>query len=65
MIASPKNFIEQFQNFIEHIAGVMNGLVSAKKAQTFTNTEKQRARDNIDAVSKNNPVVKGSLTITE
>ena len=65
MIASPKNFIEQFQNFIEHIAGVMNGLVSAKKAQTFTSTEKQQARDNIDAVSKNNPVVKGSLTITE
>lgn len=43
----------------------MNGLVSAKKAQTFTDEEKQQARDNIEAVSKNNPVVKGSLTITE
>ena len=49
MIASPKNFIEQFQNFIEHIAGVMNGLVSSKKAQTFTNAEKKQARDNIGA----------------
>lgn len=27
MIESPKNFIEQFQNFIEHIAGVMKGFV--------------------------------------
>lgn len=51
MIASPKNFIEQFQNFIEHIAGVMNGLVSAKKVQTFTPAEKKQARDNIKAVS--------------
>lgn len=51
MIESPKNFIEQFQNFIEHIAGVMNGLVSAKKAQTFTTAEKKQARDNIEAVS--------------
>lgn len=49
MIASPKNFIEQFQNFIEHIAGVMNGLVSSKKAQSFTDTEKKQARDNIGA----------------
>ena len=49
MIASPKNFIEQFQNFIEHIAGVMNGLVSSKKAQTFTEAEKKQARDNIGA----------------
>lgn len=49
MIASPKNFIEQFQNFIEHIAGVMNGLVSTKKAQTFTDAEKKQARDNIGA----------------
>lgn len=53
MIESPKNFIEQFQNFIEHIAGVMNGLVSAKKAQTFTTAEKKQARDNIEAVSLN------------
>ena len=53
MIASPKNFIEQFQNFIEHIAGVMNGLVSSKKAQTFTDGEKKQARDNIAAVSLN------------
>lgn len=49
MIASPKNFIEQFQNFIEHIAGVMNGLVSSKKAQTFSDAEKKQARDNIGA----------------
>lgn len=49
MIESPKNFIEQFQNFIEHIAGVMNGLVSAKKAQTFSDAEKKQARDNIGA----------------
>ena len=27
MITSPKNFIEQFQNFIEHIAGVMKKFV--------------------------------------
>ena len=53
MIASPKNFIEQFQNFIEHIAGVMNGLVSSKKAQTFTEAEKKQARDNIAAVTLN------------
>ena len=53
MIESPKNFIEQFQNFIEHIAGVMNGLVSSKKAQTFTDGEKKQARDNIEAVSLN------------
>lgn len=51
MIESPKNFIEQFQNFIEHIAGVMNGLVSSKKAQIFTDAEKKQARDNIGAVS--------------
>ena len=51
MIESPKNFIEQFQNFIEHIAGVMNGLVSSKKAQTFSDAEKKQARDNIGAVS--------------
>mgnify|MGYP001781850010 CR=1 FL=1 len=49
MIESPKNFIEQFQNFIEHIAGVMNGLVSSKKAQTFSDAEKKQARDNIGA----------------
>lgn len=49
MIESPKNFIEQFQNFIEHIAGVMNGLVSAKKAQKFSDAEKKQARDNIGA----------------
>ena len=53
MIESPKNFIEQFQNFIEHIAGVMKGLVSAKEAQTFTTAEKKQARDNIEAVSLN------------
>ena len=53
MIESPKNFIEQFQNFIEHIAGVMNGLVSSKKTQTFTPAEKKQARDNIEAVSLN------------
>lgn len=64
MIESPKNFIEQFQNFIEHIAGVMKGFVSTKP-QTLTSEEKTQARDNIEAVAKNNAVVKGSLTITE
>lgn len=35
MIASPKNFIEQFQNFIEHIAGVMKTFLTKKVADTY------------------------------
>lgn len=60
MIASPKNFIEQFQNFIEHIAGVMNGLVSAKKAQSFSDAEKKQARDNIEASKITNATASSS-----
>lgn len=48
MIETPKNFIEQFQNFIEHIAGVMKGFVSTKP-QTLTEAEQKQARDNINA----------------
>ena len=33
MIESPKNFIEQFQNFIEHIAGVMKTFLTKEDAK--------------------------------
>ena len=35
MIASPKNFIEQFQNFIEHIAGVMKTFLTKEVADNY------------------------------
>lgn len=35
MIASPKNFIEQFQNFIEHIAGVMKTFLTKEVADSY------------------------------
>lgn len=35
MIESPKNFIEQFQNFIEHIAEVMKTFLTKKVADTY------------------------------
>ena len=35
MIESPKNFIEQFQNFIEHIAGVMKTFLTKEKADNY------------------------------
>ena len=35
MITSPKNFIEQFQNFIEHIAGVMKTFLTKEKADNY------------------------------
>ena len=35
MIESPKNFIEQFQNFIEHIAGVMKTFLTKEVADNY------------------------------
>lgn len=35
MIASPKNFIEQFQNFIEHIAGLMKTFLTKEVADNY------------------------------
>lgn len=35
MIESPKNFIEQFQNFIEHIAGVMKTFLTKEAADNY------------------------------
>ena len=35
MIESPKNFIEQFQNFIEHIAGVMKTFLTKEIADSY------------------------------
>lgn len=35
MIESPKNFIEQFQNFIEHIAGLMKTFLTKEVADTY------------------------------
>lgn len=35
MIESPKNFIEQFQNFIEHIAGVMKTFLTKEVADSY------------------------------
>ena len=35
MITSPKNFIEQFQNFIEHIAGVMKTFLTKEVADSY------------------------------
>ena len=35
MITSPKNFIEQFQNFIEHIAGVMKTFLTKEVADNY------------------------------
>lgn len=35
MIESPKNFIEQFQNFIEHIAGLMKTFLTKEVADNY------------------------------
>lgn len=60
MIESPKNFIEQFQNFIEHIAVVMKTFLTKEvadnyylsfTAQTLNEAQKTQARTNIGAIS--------------
>lgn len=64
MIESPKNFIEQFQNFIEHIAGVMKGFV------TSINNVKPDANGNValiigtvQSVNGNVPNSTGNVTV--
>ena len=56
MIESPKNFIEQFQNFIEHIAGVMKTFLTKEvadnyylsfTAQTLTDEQKEQVVENL------------------
>lgn len=57
MIESPKNFIEQFQNFIEHIAGVMKTFLTkevadnyylGKSAQSLTPEQKAQVVQNLE-----------------
>lgn len=59
MIESPKNFIEQFQNFIEHIAGVMKTFLTKEAAdnyylsftaQTLNEAQQTQALENLGVI---------------
>ena len=54
MIESPKNFIEQFQNFIEHIAGVMKTFLTKEKADNYYlgKSEKASSASSADTATK-------------
>lgn len=54
MIESPKNFIEQFQNFIEHIAGVMKTFLTKEVADNYYlgKTEKAVSADTAGTATK-------------
>lgn len=54
MIESPKNFIEQFQNFIEHIAGVMKTFLTKEVADNYYlgKTEKAASAGTADTATK-------------
>lgn len=65
MIETPKNFIEQFQNFIEHIAGVMKTLAPIDNP-VFTGTVQmpvlQLTSDSRKKINKQ-PLVKDSAIL--
>ena len=54
MITSPKNFIEQFQNFIEHIAGVMKTFLTKEVADNYYlgKSEKASSASSADTATK-------------
>lgn len=71
MIESPKNFIEQFQNFIEHIAGVMKTFLTkevadsyylGKSAQSLTPEQKSQVMQNLAGTFL--PLTGGTITGT-
>ncbi len=64
MIESPKNFIEQFQNFIEHIAGVMKGFVrSINNVQPDANGNVSLTIGTVQSVNSNVPDASGNVTV--